>query len=572
MASAEIRGVFKATRGYFVAAGLFSLAANLLYLAAPLYMLQVYDRVVSSGSVTTLVMLTIVLLIALGAMAGLDAVRARVLARAGIRLDRLLSRRVVVATLEGSTKGAGRGQPLRDLDTFRQFVSGNGIIALFDLPWSPIYIGVIFLLHPSLGFFSLGCVLVLVVLALLNERIVRRPMSESNEATARNYSFTEMGLRNAEVVRSMGMAHDLIRRWSEDRNHALDRHLTASDRAGAMTSLIKFLRLAMQSLVLGIGALLVIQRLATAGVMFAAMVLLGRALQPIEQTVGQWRSLVSARGAWLRVRDLLDSAAPRETVLSLPRPHGHVSVEGLTVAAPDSDRLILKNVGFHLDPGESLAIVGPSGAGKSTLARALVGVLSPAAGAVRLDGANLANWPHHELGRHVGYLPQDIELLADTVASNIGRFRENVDGDILTAARCAGVHEMILRLPNGYETQIGEGGSMLSGGYRQRIALARAVFGNPSLVVLDEPSSNLDADGDQALSRCLRQLKAHGATVIVISHRPAALATVDKILVLQDGAVPIFGDRDTIMGQIARPAPVQSSPAAGLASIAAGAR
>ncbi len=549
-----------------MAAGVFSLAANLLYLAAPLYMLQVYDRVVSSGSVTTLVMLTVALLIALGAMAGLDAVRARVLTRAGLRLDRILAGPVVTAALAGSSASAARSQPVRDLDTLRQFVSGNGVIALFDLPWVPIYLAVIFLLHPSLGVFSVGCVVVLVVLALLNERLVSRPLAESNEAAAQNYSFAEMSFRNAEVVQSMGMAPGLMRKWSADRGRVLERHVAASDRSGAMTSLIKFLRLAMQSLVLGIGAFLVIQRLASAGVMFAAMVLLGRALQPIEQTVGQWRTLLTTRLAWSRVRALLESYHPGGKSLSLPRPHGHLSVEGLSVVMPGSDRFILSNVGFRLEPGESLGVVGPSGAGKSTLARALVGVAAPSAGVVRLDGADMARWEPTERGRYVGYLPQDIELFADTVAANIGRFCENVDADILAAARAAGVHEMILRLPAGYETQLGEGGSLLSGGLRQRIALARAVFGTPSLVVLDEPSSNLDADGDQALLRCLNQLKAHGATVVVISHRPAALASVDKLLVLQDGVVQMFGDRDRIMGQIARP--LVASPAASIAAVA----
>lgn len=550
--------MFRATRGYFLTAALFSLAANLLYLAAPLYMLQVYDRVVTSGSVTTLVMLTIALLLALAALAGLDLVRARVLTRAGVRLDRLLSGRVVAATLDRSAGGAARSQALRDLDTFRQFISGSGIVALFDLPWSPIYIGVIFLLHPSLGFFALGCAIVLVILALVNERLVHRPLTESNEAAAQSYSFAEMSLRNAEVVKAMGMAGGLIRRLGRDRGRFLDRQVAASDRAGAMTSLIKFLRLAMQSLILGLGAFLVVERMATAGIMFAAMVLLGRALQPIEQTVGQWRTMLSARVAWLRVRALLQASPAAEKVLTLPRPDGHLAVEGVTVAAPGSQRLILRNVSFHLDPGESLGIIGPSGAGKSTLARTIVGVLAPNAGVVRLDGADVSVWPHESLGRHVGYLPQDVELFAETVAANVGRFHEDADADILKAAEMAGVHEMILRLPNGYETQVGEGGEILSGGYRQRIGLARAVFGNPSLVVLDEPSSNLDGDGDEALAGCLADLKRQGATAIVISHRPATLAAVDKIMVLRNGMIEMFGDRASVLAQLNRPAVVHA--------------
>lgn len=565
----QIRQVFRAVRGYFVAAGLFSLAANVLYLAAPLYMLQVYDRVVTSGSVTTLVMLTVALFIALIALAGLDVVRARVLSRAGVRLDRLLSRRVIAATLEREPGTAARSQPIRDLDIFRQFVSGNGIIALFDLPWTPIYIGVIFLLHPSLGYFSLGCALLLLVLALINERLVHRPLTESNEAAARSYSFTEMSLRNAEVVKAMGMAGGLMRRWGVDRSRTLDRHLSASDRAGAMTSLIKFLRLGMQSLVLGIGAYLVIERMASAGIMFAAMVILGRALQPIEVAVGQWRTMLSARSSWLRVRALLLANPDRAKTLALPRPAGALALEGVVYVPKGSQRPVLRNVSFRLEPGESLGVIGPSGAGKSTMLRAMVGVLAPTSGAVRLDGADVSTWPHEFLGRHVGYLPQDVELFAETIAANIGRFNENADDEILAAAQAAGVHEMILRLPDGYETQVGESGEILSGGYRQRIGLARAVFGKPSLVVLDEPSSNLDGDGDLALARCLAGLKEQGATVVVVSHRPATLAAVDKIMVLRNGTIEMFGDRADVLAQLNR-AVMQAVPPTAISAAAAG--
>lgn len=558
--SDELRQVLRATRSYFLTAALFSLAINVLYLAGPLYMLQVYDRVVSSGSVVTLVMLTVALLIAFAALGGLDIVRGRVLARAGVRLDRLLAARVIAATVDRASGSGARSQPLRDFDTFRQFVTGQGINAIFDLPWVPIYIGVIFLLHPWLGFFALACAIVLVLVAVLNEWLVRRPLTEANEAAARSYSFTEMGLRNADVLKAMGMVGGLIRRWGADRTRLIDRQVVAGDRGGAMTSIIKVLRLAMQSLILGLGALLVIERLATAGVMFAAMVLLGRALQPLEQTVGQWRNLLAARASYLRVRELLLSAPPREQALILPRPEGRLSVEGVTYVPAATSRLILRTVSFALEAGESLGIVGPSGAGKSTLARALVGVLRPTAGAVRLDGADVFSWPHEALGRHVGYLPQDIELFADTVAANIGRFRDDADAEIIRAAQIAGVHETILRLPDGYATQVGEGGAVLSAGVRQRIALARAVFGGPSLVLLDEPSSNLDTEGDQALAECLQHLKDSGTTTIAISHRPTTLSGVDKILILRDGAVEIFGDRAEILARLNRPARVQAVP------------
>jgi ATP-binding cassette subfamily C protein/ATP-binding cassette subfamily C protein EexD len=349
----------------------------------------------------------------------------------------------------------------------------------------------------------------------------------------------------------------LLQRWSRDRNQVLERQNQASDRAATTSSIIRFLRLAMQSIILGLGAYLVIERVTTVGSMFAASILLGRALQPVEQIVGQWRNLTSARGAFRRVRDLLVANPPHESVLALPRPAGRLSVEGLSYAISGTNRPILRNVSFRIEPGEVLGIIGPSGAGKSTLARHIVGILAPNAGVVRLDGADVSKWPRHSLGRHLGYLPQDIELFADTVATNISRFHNDDDAEVIKAAQLAGVHDMILRLPGGYETQIGDGGAVLSGGYRQRIGLARAVYHDPSLVVLDEPSSNLDSDGDTALLRCIAELKKSGATVVIISHRPHTLGAVDKILLLRDGAVEMFGPRDEVIDRLSRPAGIQ---------------
>ena len=538
---------------------MFSLAINLLYLAGPLYMLQVYDRVISSASEVTLVMLTIALLLAFMALAGLDAVRARVLTRASIRLDHKIAARVMTAIIDRSASfGGARSQLLRDFDTFRQFITGMGIHAIFDLPWAPIYIAVIFALHPALGAFALGCSILLILMALLNEWIVKPPLTESGEAASRNYSFTEMSLRNTEVVRAMGMTEGLLKRWGRDRNRMLERQVTASDRAATMQSLIRFLRLSMQSVILGLGAYLVIERLATVGAMFAASILLGRALQPVEQVVGSWRNLVSARGAFLRVRELLSANPLREAGLSLPRPTGRLLVEALTFVPPLSNKPILRGVAFGIEPGEVLGVIGPSGAGKSTLARHIVGVLSPSAGAVRLDGSDVSVWARTTLGQHLGYLPQDIELFADSIAANISRFQEGEDKEAILAAQMAGVHDMIVRLPNGYDTQVGEGGAILSGGYRQRIGLARAVYGNPSLVVLDEPSSNLDADGDAALTDCIMQLKQRGTTVVIISHRPSTIGVVDKILVLRDGVAEMFGPRAEVMSRLTRAVPVHA--------------
>ncbi|WFU38081.1 type I secretion system permease/ATPase [Bradyrhizobium sp. CB82] len=555
----EFGKLLRESQGHFVTAAIFSLAINLLYLAGPLYMLQVYDRVISSSSEITLLMLTIALLLAFAALAGLDAVRARVLTRTSLRLDRRIAPRVMTAIVDRSAKiGGARSQLLRDFDSFRQFITGTGIHAIFDVPWAPIYIAVIFCLHPFLGAFALASSVLLIATAFLNEWIVKPPLSEANDAASRNYGFTEMSLRNTEVVRAMGMTAGLLRRWSRDRNRMLERQVTASDRAATMQSLIRFLRLSMQSLILGLGAYLVIERLTTAGAMFAASILLGRALQPVEQIVGSWRSLVAARGAFLRVRELLHVNLQYEAGLTLPRPEGRISVEALSYAPPGSPKPVLRGVTFRIEPGEVLGIIGPSGAGKSTLARHIVGVQAPSAGAVRLDGSDVSTWIQSSLGQYLGYLPQDIELFADTVAANICRFNDGEDHDIIQAARVAGVHEMIVRLPRGYETQVGEGGAILSGGYRQRIGLARAVYGNPSLVVLDEPSSNLDAEGDAALADCIMELKKRGTTVIIISHRPVTIGVVDKLLVLREGVAEMFGPRSEILARLTRPVPVHA--------------
>lgn len=552
-----VKDALLACRHYFLVAAGFSLAINLLYLASPLYMLQVYDRVVTSGSETTLLMLTIVLLAAFLALAGLDLVRARILTRASARLDRLLSAKVVANSLEASSPGSSQSQPIRDFDTFRQVITGSGVHALLDLPWSPIYIAIIFLLHPWLGFFALGSSLLLVAMAVSNEYLVRGPLKQANDLATANYAFTEMSLRNAEVVRAMGMLDGLIRRWERDRHLALRRQADASDRAALMSGLIRFLRLTMQSLILGLGAYLVIERQTSGGSIFAASLLLGRGLQPVEQIVGVWRSLVLARGALARVRKLVDSDTRNDRSFNLPKPTGKISVEQVSYALPSLQKILLRDISFRLEAGEALGIIGPSGAGKSTLARHLAGIMQPSRGTVRLDGADMTHWGRDALGDHIGYLPQDIELFSDTVAANIGRFKTNVDQEVIEAARLAGVHDMIIRLPQGYETQIGEGGAVLSGGYRQRIALARAVFGTPNLIILDEPSSNLDADGDRALSECAIELKRRGSTVIIVSHRPSTIANVDKILLLRDGAVEAFGMRNEIVALLnQRAAPI----------------
>ena len=556
--NAAFRQLLRTSGAAFGTAGAFSLAINLLYLAGPLYMLQVYDRVVPSASETTLVMLTLALVLAYLTLAGLDVVRARVLTRASLRLDRKIAPRVMTAIIEWpGGLGAARSQLLRDFDNFRQFVGGTGIHALFDLPWAPIYVVVIFMLHWALGAFAVGCGALLVLLALANEWLVGGPLAEANAAAARNYSFTEMSLRNVEAIRAMGMTGGLLQRWARDRDRTLERQVVASDRGASVQSLIRFLRLTMQSVILGLGAYLVIQRDMTGGAIFAANLLLGRALQPVEQLVGAWRNLVAVRGAYRRLGQLFAVSTGAAPGLVLPRPTGALSAEGVTYVPPGTTKYLLRGVSLTLEPGEVLGVIGPSGAGKSTLVRHLVGVLAPTAGAVRLDGADVSVWSRGTLGQHVGYLPQDIELFADTIATNISRFRPGDDDAVIRAAKLAGVHELILRLPAGYDTEAGEAGAVLSGGYRQRIALARAVYGEPSLVVLDEPGSNLDADGDAALDGCVRELKQRGITVVLVSHRPGAIGMADKLLVINDGAAVLFGPTTEVLKQL-RPREVVS--------------
>jgi PrtD family type I secretion system ABC transporter len=557
--SAELNALMRPVVPYLGTAAAFSLAINLLFLAGPLYMLQVYDRVVPSSSQSTLVMLTLALLMAYLALASLDAMRAHMLTRASVKLDRKLAAAVMTASIGLPAGAAGaRSQHLRDFDSFRQFVSGAGIHALFDLPWAPIYIAVIFMLHWSLGAFALVCGLALVAMALINEWLVGKPLAGANAAAARSYGFTEMSLRNTEAIRAMDMTPGLLKRWGEERDQMLGGQVVASDRAAMVQGVIKFLRLGMQSVILGLGAYLVIERTTSAGTMFAASLLLGRALQPVEQMVGAWRGIVAVRGALRRLHELFAGQAARAPALALPKPAGQLSVQGVSYVAPGSPRPLLRNVSFELEAGEILGIIGPSGAGKSTLARHLVGVLAPTAGTVRLEDADVSAWSRNGLGQHLGYLPQDVELFADTVARNISRFQAGNDQAVLEAARLAGVHPLILRLGNGYETMVGEGGAVLSGGIRQRIGLARAVYASPSLVVLDEPSSSLDAEGDVALADCLIALKKRGTTVVLISHRPASIVAADKLLLLRDGAVEMFGPRLEVLSKLA-PRPVNQA-------------
>jgi ATP-binding cassette, subfamily C, bacterial len=560
----ELGAAVKACHRHFVTAAVFSLALNVLYLAAPLYMMQVYDRVISSGSGMTLAMLTLVTLVAFAAFAGLDRARAGVMAAAGMRLDRLLAGRVFTAMMSDSINAGDRHrQALRDLDMCRQFASGQGMTALFDLPWLPLYILFIWVgLHPALGLFALVCAALLVALAVVSEVRVRAVSQEAQTSTQATYTWAETSLRNAASVQAMAMMPGLLRQWSRDRQRAMTLNGKASERSSSMTAIVRFLRLSMQSLVLGLGAWLVIERSLSGGAIFAASLLLGRALQPIEQLIGQWQTMLGARAAYGRLNALLGT----HPVAVVSRSHAS-RLEGSLVAhdvgftVPNRPDPVLANVSFQIAAGESVGLIGPSGAGKSTLVRLLVGAQRPTNGAILLGGADLATLACGEGGSSIGYLPQEIELFADTIAANISRFQSCPDREIIRAAQIAGAHEMILRLPQGYQTLIGEGGSALSGGMRQRIALARALFDRPSLVVLDEPSSNLDAIGDAALAQCIQHLQTLGTTVVMVSHKPDSIKLMHKFLVLIDGRLAAFGTREeitqhlTATGQMTPPSP-----------------
>ena len=552
----------EAARGLAVVGGL-SLFLNLLVLVSPLYMLQVFDRVLASGHVETLVALTLVAGFALLVLGVLEVIRGRLLLRIGGWLERTLSGPVLAASLADALAGRAIGaQALRDLAQLRSFLGSQGIVPILDAPWTPLFVVVIWLLHPWLGGLALASATLLFALALANELATRGPLKAASEVAIAAQRQSETALRNAEVVHAMGMLPALLQRWHAANDRVLGHQAAAGDRAALIVGASKFLRLFVQILTLGLGAFLVLAGELTGGGMVAGSILLGRALAPVEQAIAGWKGLLAARASHLRLKELLRRHPERPPAIRLPRPEGRLSVHDLGFTAPDSDRPILKAVTFELAAGEVLAVVGPSGSGKSTLCRLITGLWPPSAGRVRLDGAEVHSWERSDFGRHVGYLPQDVELFAGTVRDNIARLAAAPDEMVIRAARLAGVHEMILRLRAGYATEIGPQGAALSGGQRQRIGLARAMFGEPRLVVLDEPSASLDAAGEAALIDAIGRLKAGGTTVILVAHRPSLLVHVDRLLVLRDGTGGLFGPRDQILPQLTAPRPARAAAAA----------
>ena len=545
----ELNQALGAFRNVFYAVGGFSFAVNLLLLVPSLYMLQVYDRVLTSRNEVTLYMLTLIMVGLLLLEATLELIRSRVLVKASASLDLKIGPRVFEASFERYLRGAGGnpGAALSDLNQIRQFLTGKGLFAFFDAPWTPIYLLVIFLLHPLLGLFALVSALLLFALAWVNERRTGPVLEEAAKQSRIAGNYASSNLRNAEVIEALGMLPSLRKRWFERQTRFLAEQANAAGQAATMGAATKFLRTVLQSLVLGLGAWLVIRNEITPGAMIAASILLGRALSPVDLAIGTWRGLVSARTAYARLRDLLAAHPARAIATRLPRPAGEISVENLVLGAPGSRAPILKGLNLKVPAGTMVAVVGASAAGKSTLARALVGIWRPASGVVRLDSADVNNWDKSDLGAWLGYLPQDVELFEGTIAENIARFGEPESEKIIRAARKAGVHEMILRLPQGYETEIGEGGATLSGGQRQRIALARALYGDPALLVLDEPNASLDDAGDAALVAALEELKREKRTVFVVTHRVNLLSKVDAVAVLAEGKVVAYGPRDVVL-------------------------
>jgi len=544
----ELGAAVRALRNALVTVAVFSGFSNVLMLSPAIYMLQVYDRVLGSRNETTLLVLSVLVVGAFLFMAALESVRGWVLVRVGARLDAQLNSRVFTAAFERNLRrpGSNTAQPIHDLNTVRQTLTGAALLAAFDAPWLPVYLLVIFLMSPALGWFALVGALVLLVLAAVNERVSKPKLDEAQKFSLQSHQALTNNLRNAEVIEAMGMLPQLRRRWYALHRQQLHTQAQASDIAAVLNGATKFLRVALQSLALGFGALLVLRGELTPGGMIAASILTGRALAPVELLVGNWKQIVTGRQAYSRLRELLGIHPPREQGMSLPKPRGQVSVEMASAAAPGTQRLILKNLNFSIAVGEAVAVVGPSASGKSSLARLLVGIWPTVAGGVRLDGASVFAWNKDELGPHIGYLPQDIELFDGTVAENIARFGDVDAEQVVEAARRADMHEQILRLPQGYDTPLGADGSNLSGGQRQRIGLARALYGDPSFIVLDEPNSNLDESGEKALVDAIKGLKAQGRTVVVITHRMSTLSAVDKILVLADGMVATFGHRDEV--------------------------
>lgn len=540
-------------RPAIVSAAIFSLGVNILFLALPLYTTQVYSRVLTSGSLQTLFVITLITIFAFIVSEFLDFLQSRILAGFGTMLDQRVSGHIFAALFDGIVRRDAQAgaQALRDLDSFRQTITGPSIAVLFDVPWTPVYIIILLIIDPIVGLVCIIGALILLGLAILQDRLARPLILEANKEAVKGYAFTEAALRNAEVVRGMGMLGAIGEQWAKYRQNGMQHGTEASEVADRFGGAIKFFRNVIQVMIIGVGAVLILDNQISSGLLFANMILSSRALAPIDRIVSTWPTFVAAGNSFQRLNELLENYTPAQTATDLPRPAGRVTVEGLNYLLPDSGRLLLTNINFAVEPGEFLGVIGPSGAGKSTLARLLLGIHQPLNGAVRLDGSNVFGWSRNHFGRYIGYLPQDTELFAGTVRENIARFQTDVtDEEVIDAAKKANAHELIVRLPQGYDTELGAGGAVLSVGQRQRVGLARAMLRSPALVILDEPNANLDGEGEQALLMALREMKKAKQTVVVVSHKPSMLQDADKLLLLRDGKIELFGPRQAVLDRI----------------------
>jgi len=563
----ELKEAILKSKKSFLAVGFFSLFVNILMLVPPLYMLQLYDRVITSRSEDTLIMLTLIVVFLFIIMALLEVARSRLLVKVGNKLDSLLSQRVFDSVFELAQKYPGKASsmPLNDLTQVRQFMTGNGLFAFFDAPWIFIYIAVLFMFHPLFGYFAIFAAIVLVALTIINEYSTKQKLGEANALSRSSSAFVDANLRNAEIVHAMGMKNSIRKIWEERHFGFLNAQNDASNSAGIFSNLSKSLRMLFQSLILGLGAYLAIHGEVTPGMMIAGSIIMGRALAPLDLIIGSWKGFSSARTSFSKLEGLLEEFPKDKEYMQLPAPQGEVLLEGAVVVPPGAAQPSLRGISMMIQKGDVVGIIGPSAAGKSSLARVILGLWPLAAGKARLDKADIFQWDKPILGQYIGYLPQDIELFEGTISQNISRFGELDSQKVVDAAQRAGVHEMILRLPDGYDTKIGAGGATLSGGQRQRIGLARAIYNDPVLVVLDEPNSNLDDVGEAGLVNAINYLKQIGSTVIIITHRPSILQVTNKIAVIKQGALELYGNTNEVLAQLsknAQQAQAQNAPAA----------
>jgi len=564
-ASSELKQAILASKKSFIIVGFFSMFVNILMLVPPLYMLQLYDRVLTSRSEGTLIMLTAIVVVLFVTMALLEIVRSKILVKVGNKLDSLLSKRVFDSLFELANKHPGKASsmPMNDLTSIRQFMTGNGLFAFFDAPWIPIYIAVLFMFHPVFGYFAIFAAFVLVIFTIVNEYSTKSKLADANNLSRASSIYVDSNLRNAEVINAMGMKNNILGIWQQKYYGFLNAQNGASNKAGIWANISKSTRMLFQSLMLGLGGYLAINMEVSPGMMIAGSIIMGRALAPLDLIIGSWKGFSAARTSYHRLDSLLADFPKDKEYMQLPAPKGEILLEGVVVVPPAAQNPSIRGITMQINKGDVVGIIGPSAAGKSSLARIILGLWPLASGKARLDTADIFQWDKQDLGQYIGYLPQDIELFEGTISQNIARFAEVDPQKVVEAAQKAGVHEMILRLQDGYDTKIGAGGATLSGGQRQRIGFARAIYDNPVLVVLDEPNSNLDDQGEAALVKAIKSLKETNTTVIIITHRPSILQVTNKLAVIKQGLLEIYGDTNEVLAKInavAQAANAQAKP------------